>query len=314
MNRPRNSWTNPRTTLTLACVLAGVIAITPWRFSAWVQAPANLVSMFVSPIQYGFTKVLSPIAVKRRSSSSGDAADTEVLRTRYLQLEQENRQLRAQIEALQNGVKVSVDLGTPRVITRSLGLRGSLLQLRTDHVQPQPDGTSPIGKGSVVVIDGVNIVGRVVSPGGIATLAELVTDVREIKGVIRPVEAGQEVIEASNRAEYRVLLNPTGNGRLTGSVYLTQRPVGGSMQKLDPVKVGARVRLADPDWPRFAQMLIVGEVESVQTAQNDRQVVVVRPMYEVKELAGDDFTLLIQPPLPEVATPPVPEKPKGGRK
>ena len=115
--------------------MAALLSITPWRFSWWVQAPANLLSIFVSPLQNGFTKVLSPIAVKRGAAGTGGGADgpgMELLNTRNLQLELENRQLRAQIESLQS-IKIIADMGTPRVIAPSLGLRGSLLQLRTDQ-------------------------------------------------------------------------------------------------------------------------------------------------------------------------------------
>lgn len=320
MIRPRNSWSNPRTLLTGACALAFLLALLPWSVTFWVQTPANLLSIFVSPLQNGFTKVLSPVAVKRGAYGPGgnvDGPDFEVLRTRYLQLENENRQLRAQIESLQKGVQVFGDLGTPRVVAASLGLRGSMLQLRTDHVAPQPDGLSPIGNGSVVVLEGVNLVGRVVTPGAKVTLAQLVADASgpEIRGVVRPREGGQETTDTSGQPEYGVKLLPTDGGRLTGSVYLITKEKGGAGKRLDPVQPGARVRLADPNWPRFAQMLILGEVESVSTAQNDRQVVTVRPMYDVRELAGAEFTILIQPPLAnaEPAPAPAPAKPKGNR-
>ncbi|HZW06364.1 MAG TPA: hypothetical protein VFF65_04505 [Phycisphaerales bacterium] len=321
MIRARHSWTNPRTQLAAACGLALVLSLLPWRASFWVQAPANLLSIFVSPLQNGFTKVMSPIAVKRGGDDGPGGGergrDFELLRTRYLQIEQENRQLRAQVEALQRGVKVAEDLGTPRVVAGSLGLRGSLLQLRTDHIALQPDGVSPIGAGSVVVLEGVNIVGRVVSPGGKVSFAQLIADASgpEVRGVVRPREGGMEVLEApgteggTGQPEYGVRLQPTEGGRLTGSVYLIAR--SGAGKRLEPVKPGARVRLADPNWPRFAQMLIIGEVESVSIAQNDRQMVTVRPMYETRELAGADFTVLIQPPLPPMPAAPAP--PKGGR-
>ncbi|MFT3685647.1 MAG: hypothetical protein QM783_12095 [Phycisphaerales bacterium] len=328
----RYSWTNPRTLLTAACFVAAVLAITPWRFSFWLQAPANAVSIFVSPLQNGFTKVLTPIAVKGRGNRPGgdaDGPDVELLRTRYLQLEEENRQLRQQVESLQQGVKVYADLGTPRVIAASLGMRGSLLQVRTDHVQPQADGTSPIGPGSIAVLRGVCLVGRVVAPGNKVTLVQLVGDpsIGELRGVVRPSEsaapADGPVAAPSSDAdssEYGVKLTPTADGKLTGSVYLIAQGAGNRGRKLEPVKPGARVRLSDPGWPRFAQMLILGEIESVGVAQNDRQTVTVRPMYEVRELAGAEFTLLIQPPVTEkdVAPPPAattikPGSKKGGR-
>lgn len=324
MMRSRYSWTNPRTLLAASCAVAAVLSLTPWRLSSWVQAPANFVSIFVSPLQNGFTKVLSPIAVKGDGHGNGPTADNldiEGLRTRYLQLENENRQLRAQIESLQQGVKVYADLGTPRVIASSLGMRGTLLQLRTDHVQPLAEGTSPIGAGSVAVLNGVDLVGRVVAPGNKVTLVQLVSDTSggEIRGVVRPAERtdpAEVSAAAAGSSEYGVRLTPTPDGKLTGSVYLIASAPTGKGKRLDPVQPGARVRLLDPEWPRFAQMLILGEVESVGVAQNDRQVVTVRPMYEVRELAGAEFTLLIQPPVSErdIAAPPPPSAAKPGKK
>lgn len=322
MIRPRHTWKNPRTLLAVSCVAAALLAMLPWRFSFWVQTPANLLSIFVNPLQNGFTKVLSPVAVRRKpfgTGGGGDGPDFEVLRTRYLQLENENQQLRAQVESLQRGVKISGDLGTPRIIAGSLGLRGSLLQLRTDHLAPRPDGLSPIGVGSVVVLESVNLIGRVVAPGGSVTFAQLVADASgpEVRGVVRPRDSGIEPVELGDadggQPEYGVKLSPTvDGGRLSGSVYLISRAGGG--KRLEPVKPGARVRLADPSWPRFAQMLILGEVESVTTAQNDRQVVTVRPMYDVRELAGADFTVLIQPPVGDANPPGAPApKPMGNR-
>jgi hypothetical protein len=330
MIRARNSWTNPRTQLAAACALAALLSLLPWKLSFWVQTPANFLSIFVSPLQNGFTKVLSPVAVHRGGGGGGagsggmEGPDFEVLRTRYLQLENENQQLRAQIEALQNHVKIAGDLGTPRVIAGSLGLRGSMLQLRTDHVELRPDGLSPIGTGSVVVLEGINLVGRIVTPGSKVTLAQLIADSSgpEIRGIVRPREGGMEAIELAGSSggggqpEYGVRLSPTDGGRLKGSVYLIAKEKGTAGKRLEPVKPGARVRLSDPSWPRFAQMLVLGEVETVSTAQNDRQEVVVRPLYDVRELAGAEFTILIQPPLanPEPA-PPVapPAKSKGNR-
>lgn len=324
MMRARYSWTNPRTLLTGACIVAGLLAVTPWRFTSWLQAPANLLSVFVSPLQNGFTKVLSPIAVKRGPGgvAGADGPDVELLRTRFLQIEMENRQLRAQVEALQTGIKLNAELGTPRVIAGSLGLRGSLLQLRTDHIQPLASGASPIGAGSVVVLEGVNLIGRVVAPGNSVTLAQLIADStgREVRGVVRPHETAppgaSPAVSLSGQPEYGVRLTPTEGGRLTGSVYLISKTAVGAGTKLEPVQPGARVRLADPEWPRFAQMLILGEVESVSTAQNDRQMVTVRPMYEVRELAGAEFTVLIQPPVTATDVPlpppsPASAKPKG---
>ena len=321
MMRSRYSWTNPQTLLAAACVAAGLLAVVPWRYSSWVQTPANLLSVFVSPLQNGFTKVLSPIAVKRGTGgvngdgTGRDGPEFELLRTRCLQFEQENQQLRAQVESLQAGIRLNAGLGTSRVVAPSLGLRGSLLQLRTDHLEPLADGASPIGTGSVVVIDGVNLVGRVVEPGSKVTLAQLVADSsgREIRGVVRPREREGEGVE---QPEYGVRLTPTNGGRLTGSVYLITKAVGNAAgRRLEPVQPGARVRLADPEWPRFAQMLILGEVESVSTAQNDRQMVTVRPMYEVRELAGAEFSVLIQPPLTAGVAPSLPSsgaKPSSG--
>ncbi|MBY0308758.1 MAG: hypothetical protein K2Q09_08460, partial [Phycisphaerales bacterium] len=311
----RNSWTNPRTLLGGTCLCALALSLTPWRYSFWLQAPANLVSIFVSPLQNGFTRVLTPIAVRPRVGVRGepDGPDVEVLRTRYLQLEEENRQLRSQVESLQQGVKVYADLGTPRVVAASLGMRGSMLQVRTDHVQPLADGTSPIGAGSVAVLHGVELVGRVVAAGNKVTLVQLVTDqgAGEVRGVVRPGEAaaaGDVAVQPSEAGsgEYGVRLTPTADGRLSGSVYLISPGASARGKRLEPVKPGARVRLLDPSWPRFAQMLILGEVESVGVAQNDRQTVTVRPMYEVRELAGAEFTLLIQAPTTEKDVAPAP--------
>ncbi len=76
--------------------------------------------------------------------------------------------------------------------------------------------------------------------------------------------------------DVNVHLEPTGTGTFIGDV-----------ERDAVIDLGDLVRLDDPSWPDTAQMMVIGQIESIKVKDEEplRNRIVVRPRYQVQEIS-----------------------------
>lgn len=301
------SWLSPRNLLIALVLASALLAIAPTRYTLWTNRFGTIAQIVVEPVRAIFATVLRPAEKPLTATEEllHSKEQLDFITVRYLQLEAENRSLLRQIESLQQGVAINPDSKAPRVVTPVVGFSSNpaslLLKLRTDHVsKDQLTGLPAIGVGSVAVVNGVNVVGRVVSSGDYFAWVQPITDPSLIgksgssgglAAAVYPNEGRTDLGAELWSVKYGVTLVPTVDGMLRGSVL---RLIPGEET---PLKVGMRVRLTVPpgDWPRFADNLVIGTVASIEKAANDRPEITVKPSFELRSLR--EVTVMIQQPV-----------------
>ncbi len=125
-----------------------------------------------------------------------------------------------------------------------------------------------VTQNTVATAPGLQLVGRVIGVTGRTATIRPITD--RAAGSLRAMVM---LDEGSNGLLTN--LSPIMDGTLQGDVEDRRTPDG---KPIEP-QVGQLVRLADPRWPKNADMLLVGKVEQVlpSPAQPLRRMVVVRP-------------------------------------
>ena len=266
-----------------ACVVLVVLALLPVRalgFTGWF---AGLTTMLVAPITHPFARVgrlLIPAEVaqeKRSAETLAEQLDEEM--ARRTRVERENERLRATIEQLSRGAAVAPDVPVRQLVRQVIEPSPRLMRVRVDPA----DGVTP---NAIATAAGVQLVGRVVEAEGRSVLIQAITarDAPKIRA-----EIGLTDDASAGRA---CLLAPGPDGTLRGEVEAAEAtadpgagvpPAAGDAG----LRVGQTVRLSDDQWPRHAQMLVIGVVESVEPHERQplRQVVTVRPTVDLHRLA-----------------------------
>lgn len=296
MKSSRRSILSSANLLALAAALCAVTAVAPARVTGWVDSLAYPVQIVTAPVRW----LVGQVARTGGSGGSGAgdgsqlARDVALLTARNHRLAAENDELRAQVRALQRGAELNIQGEAMRivapVIAADSSAGGGLIMLRTGRVRGADGSDTVVPVGSVAVFDAVNLVGRVVRAAGpvadVQPIGEAGT--RELRATIFPLEGDASVDPSTSQLGVR--LTPAGQGRLRGGVVALVLPEG----EFEPsVRVGMAVRLSDPAWPRAAQMLVVGTVESVERAENGRPVVTVKPSFDARSLR--QLTILLTP-------------------
>lgn len=290
---------NSRTTLAACAAIAGLMAVLPTRLTWWTRdlsAPVQIVALPVS-----WLVKQAALAAGGGGGGSGSqntaanarlAQDLEALRTRNLQLAAENDDLIEQVRQLQRGITLNSNQDVARVVASVVSGEAtggsSLLMARTAGLVGADGQKVVVEAGAVAVTDGVNLVGRVIG------VRNVVADIRPIndpgpnvlRGAIFPLESDASADHAS--VSLGTQLSGISGGRLRGSIYVLKLPDGQTEPVVTP---GMVVRLSDPGWPRSAQMLVIGFVESVERADNGRPIVIVRPAFDPQRL--ETVTLLL---------------------
>jgi len=131
---------------------------------------------------------------------------------------------------------------------------------------------------TTAVYAGVHLLGRTVQqPSGNSCL--MLPVVNRASGFIRARVFPKDRPLADGRL---IQVHPTGTGAFLADV------------ERDVVFVGDRVRLDDPAWPRSAQAMVLGDVQSVDVndAEPLRNTITVRPLFHVSQVAT--VTLLVE--------------------
>jgi cell shape-determining protein MreC len=310
---------NARSALTICAGLAALLAVLPTRWSWWtsdLSAPVHFAALPVSWVVTKAVRAARPAMAHDANSPTVERLrlDLAELTTRNLRLAAENDQLAQQVRQLQSGLQLAGNQEVPRLIAPVFASQAggsTLLMVRTAGLRGVDGQSTVVTPGSIAVHAGVNLVGQVIGVRGV------VADIRPISdpaaGVLRatlfPLETDPAADQSSIAlaAQLAPIPGPGGRGRLRGPVYVLKLPDGQTEPTITP---GMQVRLTDPSWPRAAQMLVVGVVDSVEIADNGRPIIIVRPAFDVQRL--EEVTILVtSEALPPTSTTNTPT-PRGG--
>jgi cell shape-determining protein MreC len=236
--------------------------------------------MVVAPISHPFARLgrlLVPARVAAEQRSADELArqlDDE--RTRRLRAERENERLRGTIEQLSRGAAVAPDVPVRQVMRQVVEPSARLMRVRIEDA----DGVTP---NAVATASAVQLVGRVMRVDGRTCLVQPITarEAPRLRGEIALDESG------AGGARLACLLAPGDDGVLRGEVEASDTPAGAGVDGSGAIRPGMTVRLSDDQWPRHAQMLIVGRVESIEPHERQplRKVVTVRPTVDLRRLS-----------------------------
>lgn len=260
-------------------MLAGAIllllglGLLPVRMTTWAGWIGELVTTIVAPVSHPSARLaqwLSPASPRRDEPELRRLEQERSELERLYRVERDEvTRLRAVIADLQAGIALYPDPKLRQLIAPVIGASSdrssSVIRVRAGRA-------SGVTRGSVATTSGVQLVGRVQDVGERVCSVAPITDAGagQIGGVI--------MLDAAT-AGPGCLLKPSGSGTLVGPVEDT----GGAR----PVAAGQRVNLQDPTWPRSAQMLLIGVVESVEPSPNQplRSVITVRPTLRLDRLS-----------------------------
>lgn len=267
----------PRRVFGLSLAVVALLAVMPTRWTGWV-------GWLRGPV----TAVLTPAAAPMRwfgqwlRPGDGASAAPEALRvleqqreealTKQRQAEERVRELERQLQELIRlgpGVRESIDRSvTASVLSSASDLSSGTLQVRAGTEQG-------VTVGSVVVLGGVQLVGRVVDVSGPVCAVLPITHAKT--GFL------DAVVDVEGGGLYGCQLRAVGDGTLRGDLVV----------EASGVTVGQRVRLRDATWPKAAQMLALGRVTAVEPKETQplRKVVTVKPEMDLRRVS--DVTVLM---------------------
>ena len=254
----------------IAVVALMLFSFLPVRWLGWTHWFAAQVEIAIVPVTHPLTIAVDTIVPARISNPEASERERalgneiELLRLQLLQTQRENDRLSEQIDQFGREAAMTPDLNVKQYTRpRIANLVGDLLLIRTGNA-------NGVTKGTVAVVDAVQIVGRV------SRVEKKTATVLPItaKGA-QPILSKVMLDESGNRYA-RCLLRPVGDGTLRGEVPRTPGD-----PTLD-VKIGQEVRLLDSLWPSNAQMLLIGKIERIErnTSQPLRPKIIVRPTFK----------------------------------
>ncbi len=241
-----------------------VLSVVPARYLRWTGWFADKADAALTPISHPMARVsrwLSPASPGRASPAEIRAIEQD--RDRYELLWHQERERNQRLERLIEEVQASLALNPGAAPTQlSAAVVGVSSDQASGLLKVRAGARHGVEMGTVVAVEGVHLLGRVVRVTDRLCWVRPVTD-REagrIEGVV--------IVGEGTRA---CSLLPTRDGRLRGLAASDSGPA------LEPGQV---VRLSDPGWPRNAQMLVLGRVASVEPAPDQplRSIVTVEPI------------------------------------
>jgi len=298
-----------RQLLPITFVILAVFAILPLRWVSWLSSFSQLTQTLVAPISHplaGLSRWLAPADRARDESETIRALedDREEVRVQLLQALDENDRLRATIKELQRGLAVDPDL---RVVVISVPVIGSAGDLADPLLTVRAGRKQNVDRNTIAVSSGLQLVGRVVDAAERTCTVAPITS-KSSGGITAVI-----LIDESSANGLACTLQPRGDGTLVGDVEDRREALTNTV--IEP-KIGAEVRLRDPNhWPRSAQMLLVGRVESVEPSPKQplRKVVTVRPSIPNLERVSEVMLRIV--PESDAAAPVLPTPPaKEGRR
>jgi len=255
-------WSMPITILVLI-----VLSLAPLRMIDWTSWFSAQIRVGIAPIANPITIAINTIIPPAYSDPDASkreraiANERDRFRTELLQMREENQRLNGLINEFARGAALRPKLDVRQIRASRISGIGDQLMIRTDRV----DGLT---KGTVVVVDAVQLLGRV------SRVDKRTSTVRPITASSAPSIMGTVLLDETDPdQQVRCLLHPIDGGLLAGEVARS------AINDLWQVKVGQEVRLLDNQWPEHAQMLLIGTIERTEPKESQplRQRIVVRP-------------------------------------
>lgn len=304
IHRSPSSALNSRTALLGASLLLLLIALTPTRFSGWTSWLGNLAEILVAPVQQPLTGLVGWLRGPGPSARPNDPElarlvdENNIYRVLYYRTLDEKNRLEQQIVQLQRGLALNPDLPVRQFTAPVIGRYSDL---STELLKVRGGAANGITLNSVGVYDGVYLVGRVVGVTDRITSVLPITDrsAGEIRIHVFPTELAGSAAPDPGMTSIECKLVPTGGGRLRGPAESRASRPGEQPPRLAP---GMVARLRDASWPRSAQMLVVGVIERIDTAANGREVVTVKPMFDLQRLPELAIRISGEPDAPDDGT------------
>lgn len=268
---PRSpAYLNPRFALGVTSSVLVVLALLPPKAIGWLWWIDRTANFLLLPVQHPLDSLVKwAEGSKGKGEAKGPDADLvtriEQLKFELLNAQDQNDRLRQQIMDLQRGLALNPDV--PRQVFAPI--IGGSADLSSGVLTAKAGEREEIEVGSVAVAGGVNLVGRVTKVSGRTCLILPITRKPKSAQYIRAVV----MLSESDRGPL-CELSATGSGTLVGTVM--DRIGSQSFSAVD-IKAGMIVRLADSTWPGSSQMLVVGEVKSIETEATGHRRIVVEP-------------------------------------
>ncbi|MCA9302660.1 MAG: rod shape-determining protein MreC [Phycisphaerales bacterium] len=269
-------WSMP---LTVTALL--VFTLLPVRCTSRLQWFSEQAEVVIAPIEAPITRLTNWV-IPTTSIGAGIESDEERslrleldrVQTQLYREREINRQLTTLVDQLQRGANLTPDIDVRQIHRPRIGFSGELLVIRSGT----DDG---LHRNTVAVVDAVQLLGRV-----------SVADTRTCK--VLPITSDSALpimatVMLDNNGQYqlRCLLSPVGNGTLRGAITPSSDP---NFPELSP---GMEVRLLDDQWPRHAQMLVVGTIVRIENAPNQplRKQIIVQPSVDLRRVPEVIFRL-----------------------
>jgi cell shape-determining protein MreC len=264
----------------LTIVILCLLALTPVRFTGWINSFGNLAEMVFAPASHPVTILAHWVAPPRKDALSDDREEVvrqELERTRqaYLRLQLENDQLRRLVTDLQRGFSVQGS-STVRPLARPVvgnpsDLSGGMLVVRAG----KSDGVTT---NTVATYDGMQLVGRVEKVTAKFSEVKPITarHAGRLDAVVMIDDNGEVMLPCS--------LTPDGKGALVGPVTVPDTPDPNA--KLE-VGQDVRLRFTDGSWPESSQMLLIGRVVEIGPAPDApiRRYITVEPLVDLRRIS-----------------------------
>jgi len=243
------------------------LSFSPIRWVQWTNWFAAQAQVVISPIAHPITiavDTIIPPAISDPDASDRERAigdELDRVRTELLQIRGENNRLMTLVDEFSRGAAITPNLNVRQVHRpRVSGLVGDLLLIRSGKVEGLTQGT-------VVVVDAVQLLGKVSRVDG------KTSTVLPITAKSAPPIQATVLLNESGTEQAICLLTPVGDGTLRGEVGRS------TTDETTSVQVGQEVRLLDNQWPRHAQMLVIGTIQRIERndAQPLRQRIIVAP-------------------------------------
>jgi len=268
---PRSpAYLNPRFALGVTSLTLVVLALLPSKALGWLWWIDRTANFVLLPVQHPLDSLVkwaegSKAKTEAKGPDAELAARISQLQFELLNERDQNDRLRQQIMDLQRGLALNPDI--PRQVFAPI--IGGSADLSSGVLTAKAGEREGIEVGSVAVAGGVNLVGRVTKVSGRTCLILPITRKSKATQYIR----GVVMLNESERGPM-CELTTTGGGTLVGTVM--DRIASQSYSAID-IAPGMIVRLADTTWPGSSQMLIVGEVKSIETEPTGHRKIVVEP-------------------------------------
>ncbi len=262
--------------LVAATLFLAVLSFLPARFGQWTNQLQTMPSLVFAPVQ-GVVYWLASLATREGVTASSEALrELEDDRDQWMAIarrfEAENTDLRRQLSRHVAGA-LTPDPGLRFARATVIGPAGApgshVLRLRAGS----GDGVT---RGTVAVVDSVQIVGQVERAGPATSTLVLIT------------ERGQPPLDAAifpdgepgTVAPLKCQLNTPGDGTLKGLLEYPETRAG---ETRPAARVGQTVHLDDRAWPANARMLVLGTIIDMQPYKDSplRQIITVRPTVKI---------------------------------